>query len=201
MAEKENENLIGDETENKKSIAREIAEYIMTLAIVVACVLLMNRFILVNARIPSESMENTIMTRDQIFGYRLAYRNKDPERYDIIIFRYPDDETQYFIKRVIGLPGETVRIADGHVYINGSDEHLDESFLPEPQEPQFGNEELVFEVPEGSYFVMGDNRNHSNDSRYWNNHYVAKEKILGKAVFRYWPVTKMGTLTYKGGEN
>ena len=187
-----------NEQESGKSVLRQIVEYIITLAIVVVCVLLMNRFILVNARIPSESMENTIMTKDQIFGFRLAYINKDPERFDIVIFKYPDNEEQYFIKRVIGLPGETVHIRDGHVYINDSEEQLDESFLPEPQNPEINNEELIFTVPEGSYFVMGDNRNHSNDSRYWNNHFVAKEKILGKAVFRYWPVTKMGTLGYKG---
>ena len=80
-----------DINDNGKSVSREIVEYIISLAIVVICVLFLNRFILVNARIPSESMENTIMTRDQIFGYRLAYRNSDPERYDTIIFKYPDD--------------------------------------------------------------------------------------------------------------
>ena len=86
--------------------------------IVVVAVVLVQSFLIINARIPSESMENTIMVGDQIFGNRLAYKFGDPQRFDIVIFRYPDDEKQLFIKRVIGLPGETVTIKDGKVYIN-----------------------------------------------------------------------------------
>ena len=176
----------------KKSTAREVVEYIITLGIVVLAVFLVNSFILVNMRIPSESMENTILKGDQIFGYRLAYLNNDPERFDIVVFKYPDDESQYFIKRIIGLPGETVRIRDGKVYINDSTEPLADSFIPEAQNPEPGNEELVFEVPEGCYFMMGDNRNNSNDSRYWTNHFVERDKIIGKAIFRYWPLNRIG---------
>ncbi len=178
--------------EREKTVLREVLEYLLTLAAVAAAVLLLNTFILINARIPSESMENTIMKGDQIFGSRLSYLKSGPERYDIIIFRYPDDPDQYFIKRVIGLPGETVTIAEGHVYIDGGPEPLDESFEPEPQNPEPGGT-LIFTVPEDSYFVMGDNRNHSNDSRYWKNHFVTSDAILGKAVLRYWPVTRMRT--------
>lgn len=167
---------------------KEIRENLILIGIVVAVVLLINHFLVINATIPSASMENTVMTHDRIFGNRLAYRSKDPERFDIVIFRYPDDETELYIKRIIGLPGETVKIVDGKVYINGSSEPLDDSFCAERPTGSYG----PFKVPENCYFMMGDNRNNSHDSRFWDNHYVAREKILGKAVFRYWPLNRIG---------
>ena len=99
----------------------ELWEYIKMIIFVVVVVFIVNNVLLINAKIPSESMEDTIMTGDRIFGNRLAYINKDPQRFDIVIFKYPDDETQLFIKRVIGLPGETVEIRDGKVYIDGAE--------------------------------------------------------------------------------
>ena len=117
-------------------IWNEIWDYIKMIIIVVVVVLVINNVVLINAKIPSESMENTIMTGDRIFGYRLAYglnmdvfgheiskKWKDPERFDIVIFKYPDDESQLFIKRIIGLPGDKVEIKDGKVYINDSETH------------------------------------------------------------------------------
>ena len=154
---------------------------------VVVVVFIVNNVLLINAKIPSESMEDTIMTGDRIFGNRLAYINKDPQRFDIVIFKYPDDETQLFIKRVIGLPGETVETRDGKVYIDGAETPLDDSFTPEPPQGNWGPEV----VPEGSYFMLGDNRNRSKDSRFWTNTFVKKEKILGKAVLRYFPSPKL----------
>ena len=156
--------------------------------IVVVIVTLVNSVVLINAKIPSESMEKTIMTGDRIFGFRLAYglnldffgheiskKIKDPERFDIVIFKYPDDESKLFIKRVIGLPGEKVQIKDGKVYINDSEIPLDDSF-----------------VPENSYFVLGDNRNHSKDSRCWKStSFVTFDEIVGKAVIRYYPSVKL----------
>ena len=103
-----------------------------------------------------------------------------------MIFKYPDDETQLFIKRVIGLPGETVEIRDGKVYIDGAETPLDDSFTPEPPQGNWGPEV----VPEGSYFMLGDNRNRSKDSRFWTNTFVKKEKILGKACPSLLPVTE-----------
>ncbi|MGI6020265.1 MAG: signal peptidase I [Lachnospiraceae bacterium] len=178
----------------KNSVLKELLEYVITLAVVLVVYLLLTSFVIINAQIPSESMVSTVMKNDRVFGNRLSYINKDPERFDIVIFKYPDNEKQLFIKRIIGLPGETVHIRDGKVYINDSEEPLDDSFINEPQEPEYDNTELVFEVPDDSYFMMGDNRNHSNDSRYWKNHYVKRDKILGKAVLRYWPLTRLGFL-------
>ena len=172
---------------NGPSSMEELWEYIKMIIFVVVVVFIVNNVLLINAKIPSESMEDTIMTGDRIFGNRLAYINKDPQRFDIVIFKYPDDETQLFIKRVIGLPGETVEIRDGKVYIDGSETPLDDSFTPEPPQGDWGPEV----VPEGSYFMLGDNRNRSKDSRFWTNTFVKKEKILGKAVLRYFPSPKL----------
>ena len=177
-----------------RSVLYEILDYIVTLAVVAGAVLLINSFVLINARIPSESMEPTIQKGNQIFGSRLTYRFRDPERFDIIIFRYPDDESQFFIKRLIGLPGETVRIENGQVFINDGAKPLDDSYVAE--EWGFFDEPMIFEVPEDCYFCMGDNRNHSNDSRYWQNHFVTRDEILGKAVLRYWPVWDMKIFRY-----
>lgn len=171
----------------KNSIWKELWEYIKMIIFVVAVVLVVNNFLLINARVPSESMENTIMTGDRFFGNRLAYLFDDPERFDIVVFKYPDDESQLFVKRVIGLPGETVEIKDGKVYINGSQTPLDDSFTPETPTGDYG----PYVVPESSYFMLGDNRNHSGDSRFWKQPYVEKEKIVGKAIFRYFPGIKI----------
>ncbi|ASM69260.1 signal peptidase I [Blautia hansenii DSM 20583] len=171
----------------KNSIWKELWEYIKMIIFVVVVVLIVNNFLLINARVPSESMEKTIMTGDRFFGNRLAYLFDDPERFDIVVFKYPDDESQLFVKRVIGLPGETVEIKDGKVYINGSETSLDDSFTPETPTGDYG----PYVVPEGSYFMLGDNRNHSGDSRFWKQPYVEKEKIVGKAIFRYFPGVKI----------
>ena len=101
--------------EKKKEDRKEIMSWILTIAIAVALALFLNNFVIINARIPSGSMENTIMTGDRLIGLRLAYKNSDPQRGDIIIFKFPDDETQKYVKRVIGLPGETVTIKDAKV--------------------------------------------------------------------------------------
>lgn len=183
--------------DRKESIRKDILDYVKIIAIIVVAMFILQRFIIVNARIPSASMEPTIMTGDQIFGNRLAYINSDPKRYDIVIFRYPDDESRLFIKRVIGLPGETVDIRDGEVYINGSDTPLDDSFCATPDSTDTGNLTFPLTVPSDSYFMLGDNRVYSKDSRYWENPFVKKEKILGKAVFRYWPLNKISIINSK----
>ncbi|MDY6221220.1 MAG: signal peptidase I [Candidatus Alectryocaccobium sp.] len=210
--------IYGENTkaEKEKSMVKVILDYVVTIAIVIGIGFFVMNFILVNAEIPSGSMENTIMAGDRVFGNRLQYKFSDPKRYDIVIFKYPDDESQLFIKRVIGLPNETVIITGGEVYIADSgtvtddipdDElindptmlpgvkKLDDSFTAEQMDTTYSG---VFRVPENSYFMMGDNRNHSKDSRFWVNKFVAKDKIIGKAVLRYWPLNKITLLGYDG---
>ena len=171
----------------KDSTAKELFQWLIAILAAVAIALFVDNFLIVNAQIPSGSMENTIMTGDRVVGNRLSYLTKDPERYDIIIFKYPDDESQLFIKRIIGLPGETVEIRDGKVYINGSDEPLDDSFVPEVPTGNYG----PYKVPENSYFMLGDNREYSRDSRFWKNTFVSFDEIVGKAVVRYYPSIKL----------
>ena len=109
-----------DAETQEKSAVREILSWLVTIFLAVLAALIIKNFIIINANIPSGSMENTIMEGDRIFGFRLAYHDKTPQRGDIIIFKYPDDEEENYIKRVIGLPGETVLIRDAQVYIDGS---------------------------------------------------------------------------------
>ncbi|MBR6451193.1 MAG: signal peptidase I [Lachnospiraceae bacterium] len=174
--------------EKKISIKREIMEWIIVIEIAVILAVVLNMFLIVNAVIPSASMEDTIMTGDRIFGNRLAYSKTDPARGDIVIFKYPDDERQLFIKRLIGMSGETLQMVDGKIYING--ELLDEPYLHTIPYGDYG----PVQIPEGAYFVMGDNRNNSADSRYWKQPFVYREKILGKAVFCYYPFSDFGKI-------
>lgn len=166
---------------NEKNIRHTIIVYLTIAVAVLIAIILLYTQVLMNATIPSGSMETTLMTGDRIIGNRLAYKfGKSPERLDIVIFHAPDTGELY-IKRIIGMPEDTVTIKDGQVYINGS--ALDEPYLHEQMKTE---EAQTFTVPDGHYFVMGDNRNDSYDSRYWDNPYVSENEIIAKAIFKYW---------------
>ena len=181
--DEEEENLSPEERKKRKTamIIREILDWVGVIVTALVISLFLNFCIVVNAKVPSGSMEKTIMTGDRLFGGRLSYVFTEPKRGDIVIFKFPDDEKVLYIKRIIGLPGETVEVKDGGVYING--EKLKEDYLSVVTEGEFG----PYEVPEDHYFMMGDNRNNSADSRYWHNTYLSRDKIVGKALFKYYP--------------
>ena len=143
---------------------------------------LVNSFLIVNAEVPTGSMENTIMAGDRILALRTSYWFDEPEAGDLVVFRYPDDETgkTLYVKRIIGTPGDTVEMSNGTVYVNGK--ALQEDYIAEVTQGSYG----PYVVPDGCYFMMGDNRNHSQDSRFWRNQYVEKDEILGKVVLRYY---------------
>lgn len=185
---------------------KEILSWMITLVIAFSIAQLLTHYVVVNARIPSGSMQNTIMEGDKLLANRLSYISSKPERGDIVVFRYPVDENQLYIKRIIGLPNETVEIIDGKIYIDDSEQPLEEEYLPE--EWKIKNDGFTFHVPDGCYLMLGDNRNSSSDSRYWATEamnkglasneeeaekyqYVEEDKILGKAFFRYWPITDL----------
>lgn len=168
----------------KRKIVKEIYSYVIIFASAVVIAFCINKFVLINAHVPTSSMEPTISVDEKLMGNRLAYLFKNPSRGDIIIFKFPDDESQIFIKRVIGLPGDTVQIISGELFING--ELITEDYIKDSMHGNFG----PYEVPEESYFVLGDNRNVSEDSRFWKNTYVNKHKILAKAWFSYSPKFK-----------
>lgn len=172
------------------NLKKEIFEWVKIIIIAAAIAFVLNNFIIANSFVPSSSMENTIMVRDRIMGSRLSYAfGADPERGDIVIFDHktePGKDKTRLVKRVIGLPGETVDIRDGHVYINQSDTPLEEPYLPE----EMVSEPYHFEVPEGCYLMLGDNRNNSADARRWSDPYVPESEILAKVLFRYYPGIK-----------
>lgn len=177
-------------TEEKKPVnwKHEVWDWIKIILTAALIAFVLNKFIIANSRVPSGSMENTIMTGDRVIGSRLTYKFSEPERGDVVIFHWPDDESIYFVKRIIGLPGDIVDIRDGHVYLNNLETPLDEPYLREAMEPE---DALHYEVPEDSYFMMGDNRNYSLDARRWQNTYVHKDKIIAKVLFRYFPRVSM----------
>lgn len=162
---------------------KEIISWIQIIVAAVVIALFLNNVIIANSRVPTGSMENTIMSHSRVIGSRLAYINSEPERGDVVIFKFPDNREVYYVKRVIGLPGETVNVVDGKVYINDSQPPLDEPYLPEPMEGSYG----PYTVPEGCYFMMGDNRNNSLDARFWKNQFVPKKDIMAKVLFCYYP--------------
>lgn len=206
--EQETEN---NKTEEKKGdMRKEVVSWVRMFVIVIAVVFVLTQFVIINVRVPSGSMENTIMTKDRLIGFRFSYWFDEPQRGDIILFSYPVDEKQTYIKRVIGLPGETVEIRDGKIYIDGSSEPLEEDYLKETW--TWENDGYTFKVPEGCYFVLGDNRNDSEDGRFWAQialnegkastpeeaepySYVKKDEIKGKAIFKYYK--KFAILTNK----
>ena len=171
------------------NLKNEIISWIQVLLTAAVIAFFINRFIIANSQVPTGSMETTIMPGDRVIGSRLSYQFGEPERGDIAIFVYPDDEIirhvkTYYVKRIIGMPGDTIDIIDGHVYLNGSDTPLDEPYIREPMMPE---PPMHYEVPEDCYFMMGDNRNYSNDSRRWTNTYVKREKLVAKVLFQYFP--------------
>ena len=165
----------------KKSVKKEIFGYLKIIVAGVIIAILLNKFVIINADITSESMSTTFEKGDKLIGLRLSYIFSKPERGDVIIFEYPDDGEKLLIKRVIGLPGEMVIIKDGLVYINGSEVPLEEPYVHGVSRQDFG----PYLIPADCYFVLGDNRDNSKDSRYWKNTYVTKKQIIAKALFRY----------------
>lgn len=149
------------------------------LVVTLAVVFVLFRVLLQLAYVPSGSMETTIPTKSLLVGWRLPYVVSDPlpERGDIVTF-WSEEMDRVLVKRVIGLPGETVSIKDGFVYING--EKLDEDYLPASGITQ--SEKTTFEVPAGHIFAMGDNRTGSLDSRYWNDPYIPLNQLQGRML-------------------
>jgi signal peptidase I len=137
-------------------------------------------------RIESVSMENTLHPGNAVLVNRLAYRFSLPKRGDIVVFNPPFESPEPYIKRVIGLPGDEISIQGGVVFVNGVE-------MVEPYIRERPSTRGTWQVPENSIFVMGDNRNNSSDSRNWGA--VPLENVIGQALFIYWPLDEMGSLT------
>lgn len=181
--------------EKTKSKTRELVESLLIAALIA---LFVRSFVIQAFRIPSSSMEPTLLIGDHLLVNRLSYVAKvpftdillfdfgQPKRGDVIVFRYPEDRSKDFIKRVIGIPGDTLEIRDKTIYINGKKAEDNHAFfadrLSRGRDPQKDNLAPI-KVPEGSYFVMGDNRDRSLDSRFWG--YVRHDDLVGRALVLY----------------
>jgi signal peptidase I len=150
------------------------------LALLVASSLLL--FVAQGYRVSGDCMEPHLRTGERILVNKLAYTVHGPHRGDIVVFSYPHDPRQTFVKRIIGLPGDTISIQDGQVSVNGC-------ILPEPYRIYAAHGDMPPQfVPHGNYFVMGDNRDFSDDSRYWGD--LPRHDLIGQAVTCYWPLGK-----------
>jgi signal peptidase I len=172
------------------SSLRRVAYWLKDLSLSVAIALVVILFLYQPVKVEGTSMMPSLVDQERVFINKFVYRLGlgDVERGDTVVFWYPADPTKSYIKRVIGLPGDVVEVRDGTVFLNGQ-------ALPEPYVPEeFRDHQSVtkLQIPEGHYYVMGDHRSSSNDSRTWGP--VPRAAIYGKAVFVYWPPERMGSL-------
>ena len=167
-----------------KKILYEILDWSKVLLTALVITFVVSRTLVANAQVPTGSMETTIMTGSRVLINRLSYVVGEPKRGDIIAFYFPDDGESLYLKRIVGLPGEKIEGVDGMIYINGKP--LSEDYIREQINEDFG----PYVVPEDSWFVMGDNRNNSLDSRYWEDKFVERDEIVGRAEIEYYPEFK-----------
>lgn len=175
------------------NIVKELIGMLIYIVVVIIVVWFIVHFVGQRTEVSGESMYDTLEDGDNLWIDKLSYRFKDPKRFDIVVFPYQDSDV-YYIKRVIGLPGEKVRIGDeGTIFIN--DEALEEDYGYETIMPdRIGRAADTITLGEDEYFVMGDNRNNSKDSRFESVGNISKDELIGKAVLRMWPLSKFGTI-------
>jgi signal peptidase I len=181
------------------SRGRTVAEYVVLAVLAIGVALLIQAFLVKPYRIPSESMQDTLLIGDRVLVDRVTWRFAEPQRGDIVVF-HPPFEGPVLIKRIVGMPGDELSVAEGVLYVNGLPQ--DEPYVLEgaggrvPTEA-FGNDlpwglDSPFVVPDGHYFMMGDNRTNSGDSREFGP--VARQQLVGNAFARYWPLSRVGGL-------
>lgn len=182
MEQMEHRQTTESESKPKKSALREMLESVV-IAVLLAAVIRL--FILEPFYIPSGSMEPTLMIGDRIIVSKVTYLLREPEPGDIVVFKFPLDPSRNFVKRLIAVGGDTIEIKDSVLYINGKP--TPENYLPQGLRFQDYGPQTV---PAGHYFMMGDNRNNSDDSRVWG--FLDKELIVGNAEVIYWPLNRLG---------
>jgi signal peptidase I len=169
-----------------------IFDFLQGIVVILAIMVMIYLFIMSPQEINGQSMDPTFHNAEYILTNKIEYKITNPKRGDIVIFKSPRDKDIDYIKRIIGLPGDIVRISNNSFYINGK--KLDESQYIKPEVYLYGGtflpENQDFAVPEGKYFVIGDNRPHSSDSREFGP--IGKEDFIGQAFFRYWPPQRLG---------
>lgn len=178
-----------------KRVLKSVLNFSLYIFVILVITLLIVKFVGQRTVVIGHSMEKTLSDGDNLLVDKLTYRLREPKRFEIIVFPFQYEKGTYYIKRVIGLPGETVRIDDkGAIYINGT--LLDESYgLEQIKDPGIAEAEIVLAKDE--YFVLGDNRNDSADSRYVSVGNVRKSQILGRAFLRIFPFRSFGFMVGK----
>ena len=170
------------------SLGEEAKDWIVSIVIAVALALFIRQFIVELYVVDGPSMRPTLLSEERLVVNKFVYRVRNLERGEIMVFKYPRDTSRDFIKRVIAVPGDTIKIEDGRVYVNR--ELKDEPYILEKTLSDYPEAT----VPEGHIFVMGDNRNNSEDSRFADVGFVPYELVKGKAVLVFWPLDNMKTL-------
>ena len=181
---------------NKKAKAffKELWGWILYILVIIGLTYFIVTFVGQRTMVDGSSMEPTLSDGDNLIVDKISYRFKEPERYDIIVFPYRHAENTYYIKRIIGLPGETIQIIDGYVYING--EELGEHYGMEVM-LESGIAEEAIELGADEYFVLGDNRNHSSDSRDSKVGVLKRSEIIGRAWVRIYPFDEMEVIAHE----
>jgi signal peptidase I len=167
-----------------------LREYTEAFVIAIVLALIIRMFVVEAFKIPSGSMIPTLLVGDHLLVNKFIYKFIEPQRGDVIVFKYPDDPSRNFIKRIVGVGGDTIEIRDKVVYVNGTPQempfiqHISPEILPARYSPRdnFG----PITVASNAYFMMGDNRDSSLDSRFWENRFVNQRAIVGKAFIIYW---------------
>lgn len=197
MSKSSNNKEKNTKEEKKISPIKETINFILYIAVVLLISFLVINFVGQRTEVSGTSMESSLQDGDNLIVDKITYRFKDPERYDIIVFPYKLEEKTYYIKRIIGMPGETVYInEEGVIYING--EELNESYGREViQVSHIGLASEEITLGEDEYFVMGDNRNASSDSRDYRVGNIKREDIIGRAWLRIYPFDNVGFIKHR----
>lgn len=188
------ENIEPGGEEPSRSYVHELLSLLMYIAIVLVLAFVVIHFIGQRTQVSGPSMIPALEDKDNLIVDKLSYRFKDPTRFDIVVFPYYYEEETYYIKRIIGLPGETVQIDNGTIYING--EALEENYGKEEMQYS-GIADAPIVLGDDEYFVMGDNRNESKDSRDPSVGNIKRSDIIGRAWVRIWPFSKFGVLKHQ----
>ena len=177
-----------------KEIIKELAGWLLYIVLIIALTWTVVTFVGQRTEVSGSSMETTLSDKDQLIVDKMTYRFRDPKRYDIVVFPYQYQDNTYYIKRIIGLPGETVQVKNGEVYIDG--EILGEDYGAEAMEDA-GIASDPIELGTDEYFVLGDNRNHSSDSRDPSVGVLRREDLIGRAWIRIYPFDEMGFVVHE----